>query len=50
MKTTINWKRGGRIFVVVVDLGGKGGVSLPLRHCCLRAAKTKMWGRERGGG
>ena len=47
MKTTIDWKRGGRIFVVVVDLGGKGGVSLPLRHCCLQAGRRQC-GAERG--
>ena len=48
MKTTINWKRGGRLVVViVVDLGGKGGVSLPLCHRCLQAGRRQC-GAERG--
>ena len=38
---TINCKRGGRLVIVVVVLGGN--------HCCLWAAKM-MWGRERGKG
>ncbi len=31
-KMTINCKKGGCFVVVIVDLGGKGGVRLPLRH------------------
>ncbi len=47
-KTTINCKRGGRLVVVVVDLGGKGGVRSPPRHLRLCAAKDNDVGQREG--